>query len=164
MALLSSDARPQGQGNAIGTVTIAAPVLAGPAHASADGQFSLRWQVSLDDVEDAVAAAVEFELEERAGDARTLLAAGHHLAAALSGRDDGDYDYRVRAVQTGHAISPWSEPVTVQVRHHPLGFALRMFAVGAVVFLATAALVLVGHRRARPSAHATAAGDAATSA
>lgn len=163
MALLSGGARAQGEAGATDPAIVAAPALHGPEGASADGQFDLRWQVTLDGLEDPIATAVEFELEERAGDRRTLLPAGPHLAAALSGRDDGDYGYRVRAVRTGRPISPWSEPVMVQVRHHTLDFALRMFAIGAAVFLATVALVLIGHRRSLPADPGSPSGDATPS-
>lgn len=69
---------------------------------------------------------------------------GPDTATQLSGLPDGDYVYRLRVVKP--APSPWSEPVTVEVRHHPLSRALGFFTVGLIVFLATVILIMRGAR------------------
>lgn len=69
---------------------------------------------------------------------------GSEAATVISGRLDGNYYYRIRAGQ-----GPWSEPVSVTVRHHSLTQAFSFLALGALVFVATAALIISGHRRHR---------------
>jgi hypothetical protein len=90
---------------------------------------------------------VRFELEETRGvhssDA-TLLYDGRDLATVITGRGNGTYRYRVRALVASAGASPWSERVAVQVRHHSRSRALGFFAAGAVVFVATVGLVVVG--------------------
>jgi hypothetical protein len=116
---------------------------------STDGTLSLSWLLGDDEV-GGLGEGISFELEETTPDGeRVLVDAGPHLAAALSGRDDGVYRYRVRAVTDNGTASPWSEPVEVRFEHHPLWLAFSLFAIGAAAFLATAGLVLVGHHRAR---------------
>lgn len=112
---------------------------------STDGTVDLSWRVDGADEE-----PMSFELEETGqnGD-RVLIDAGSHLAAALSGRDDGVYRYRVRAVTKRGTTGPWSPPIDVRFEHHSLALALSLFALGATVFVATAGLVLLGHRRSR---------------
>ena len=82
-----------------------------------------------------------FELRERsaAGDER-ILYRGADTARLISGRSDGEYRYQVRRI--GEAA--WSEPVVVEVEHHPLGRALGFFLVGALVFVSTIVLVVRG--------------------
>lgn len=65
-------------------------------------------------------------------------------ATVISGKLDGTYYYRIRAGE-----GPWGEPLEVTVRHHSLAQAFSFLALGAVVFLATAALIISGHRRHR---------------
>lgn len=61
----------------------------------------------------------------------------------LSGLTDGRYFLRVRSKPVEQeGWSDWSTPVAVVVRHHSLSFALGIFALGALVFMATAVFVL----------------------
>jgi hypothetical protein len=64
---------------------------------------------------------------------------GPDVARAISGKFDGVYHYRVQDAGV------WSESVTVAVQHHSLEKALAFLAVGAIVFLATAVLIVAGH-------------------
>jgi hypothetical protein len=73
---------------------------------------------------------------------------GQDQASVLSGQPNGRYTYRVRAKFDDGSISDWSQPVSVTVAHHPLSRAFAFFAAGAVVFLATLGLIIVGNRRA----------------
>ncbi|MCA8954236.1 MAG: fibronectin type III domain-containing protein [Planctomycetes bacterium] len=112
---------------------------------STDGTLDLSWRI-----DPAAGADLEFELEESIdGGEPVRIPAGAHDAAALSGRDDGAYRYRVRAVAADGTAGAWSEPVELRVEHHSLALAFSIFAIGAVVFVATAALVLTGDRSAR---------------
>lgn len=74
---------------------------------------------------------------------------GSDSASVVTGLADGDYRFRGRLLRADGEASPWSPVVTVRVRHHPLGRALAIFAIGAVVFLGTAWLILAGARRER---------------
>ncbi|MCA8944010.1 MAG: fibronectin type III domain-containing protein [Planctomycetes bacterium] len=121
-----------------------------PPGPSTDGTLVLEWSVGDLDESELRARGARFELEElHDDDAPMVLDVGGHLATSLSGRDDGRYRYRVRAVGADGSRGEFSAPVERVVAHHPLGLALGLFAVGAVVFVATAGVVLVGHRRAR---------------
>jgi hypothetical protein len=93
-----------------------------------------------------------FELQEAATpefDHPRVLYDGADEASSLSGREDGSYYYRVRARSDGDPAGPWSDTVEVTVQHHPLWRAIAFFAGGAVVFLATFALIIGGTLRAR---------------
>jgi hypothetical protein len=118
---------------------------------STDGTLNLSWHVGeRGPSSDDAATGISYELEETpVGGERVLIDAGAHLAAALSGRDNGLYRYRVRAVSHDGPASVWSEPIEVRVEHHPLWLAFVLFAIGAAVFVATASLVLLGHRRSK---------------
>ena len=70
---------------------------------------------------------------------------GPDRATFLSGLRDGNYYYRVRSLQpeSGEA-SDWSEVLVVKVVHHSLSLALWLFAIGALVFLLTVAVIVHG--------------------
>jgi hypothetical protein len=99
------------------------------------GYFQLRW---------SAASAVELE-ESTTPDftAPRLLYSGSDRARVVSGKPDGDWYYRARPASPG---SSFSNSVKVEVRHHPLERAVAYFAIGAVVFLATALLIVTGAR------------------
>ncbi|KPJ93356.1 MAG: hypothetical protein AMJ55_08180 [Gammaproteobacteria bacterium SG8_15] len=59
-----------------------------------------------------------------------------------------DYYYRVRELNTQSREDGWSEVVHVQVQHHSLTRALLFFVIGAIVFVATLAAIIVGNRQA----------------
>jgi hypothetical protein len=118
-----------------------APVLESDSEIATAGFFRLQWESA--DLEGA------YELQEASradfADSR-ILYAGPDLATVLSGKPDGDYHYRVRRMHE-EGRSAWSAPVQVQVRAHSLGRALTFFALGALVFVATAVLILRGEMR-----------------
>lgn len=98
-----------------------------------------------------------FELQEagsRDFAAPQTIYMGLDRASVLSGRSDGVRYYRVRLNPESGSPGPWSEAVEVRVEHHPLSRAFGFFAVGAVVFLATLALVVGGTLKARKQEHA----------
>ena len=68
---------------------------------------------------------------------------GADNARVMSGKADGEWYYRARPAAAGSA---YGDTVTVTVQHHPLGRAFGFFALGAVVFLATLALIVTGSR------------------
>ena len=129
--------------------TPASPSLTGDTEIATAGFFGLSWRLP----RDVSADAASFELQEAAsasfGDPRVPYI-GPDLATTFTGRSDGTYHFRIREV-TAEGQSPWSEVVTVQVQHHPLQRAVIFFALGALVFLATLALVLRGADRNSPA-------------
>lgn len=112
--------------------------LAASTESSDTGSYRLSWSSGGD---------LEVTLEEATradfADARTLYR-GVDGATVVSGRFDGVYHYRAR-----RGAGAWSAPVAVTVAHHPLAEALAYLAVGAVVFVATVALIVGGHLRHR---------------
>ena len=100
------------------------------------GYFQLRWSAT---------AAVELE-EATTPDFRAprLVYSGSDRARVISGKPDGDWYYRARPVSSD---SSFSNIVKVEVRHHPIERAILFFVVGAVVFLATALLIVNGARK-----------------
>ena len=105
----------------------------------------------------AVATAGYFQLQWQADEAVRLIEAtsgdfsdasvvytGSDSGHMVSGRRDGELHYRLESAATGATIGG---PISVQIAHHPLSRALSFFAVGAAVFLATAAMILIAGRR-----------------
>lgn len=70
---------------------------------------------------------------------------GPDRATFISGLRNGNYYYRVRSLhpESGE-FSEWSELLAVKVEHHSLPFALWLFAIGALVFLLTVAVIVHG--------------------
>lgn len=118
----------------------AAPRLAGDSELATAGYYRLSWQDG--------APGAEYELQESSGAGFAyprLIYRGPDLATVISGQDDGDYYYRIRALEAGRP-GDWSETVKIRVEHHPLSRALAFFAAGAVVFIAILLLVVRGAR------------------
>ena len=109
---------------------------------SADGVYQLSWTAS---------GPVRIEESTQADFASVrVVYAGRDRATTLTGRRDGRYHYRARALASSGALAVGgaiSAPVSVQVSHHPLSRALLFFGVGGFVFVATVGLIVVGDRR-----------------
>jgi hypothetical protein len=71
---------------------------------------------------------------------------GPDRASFVSGLPEGETWFRVRALEDELA-GPFSEPIAVEVRYASDAVVARLMALGAVVFLATVATVVIGHRR-----------------
>ncbi len=110
----------------------AAPRLTASTSQSSDGVYQLSWEFG-------GPAVLEESSSADFGDARVVYR-GQDQATTLTGRSDGTYTYRLR---TGDGSIP-SEPVQVDVEHHPLGRALAFFAVGLFVFAGTIVVVVRG--------------------
>lgn len=79
--------------------------------------------------------------------ARTLYE-GPDLATFRSGLPDGVFYFRVRGLDPSvGAAGSWSDTLTLTVAHHSRTFALWLMGLGAVVFLLTAGLVIIGALR-----------------
>lgn len=136
----------------ISRVAIAAALLAGGSaivagddldlsastETSDTGSYQLTWSA-----EGPRAVTVQEATRADFSDASTLYRGGDG-ATVVSGRFDGVYHYRAR-----RGAGPWSDPIEVTVAHHSLTEAFAYLGVGAIVFLATVALILGGHRRHR---------------
>lgn len=123
------------------TPPLASPSLQTDSVTATAGFYRLSWE------HPATTAPLDFELQESlsadfAG-AKPVYT-GPDRATSHSGRADGDYHFRVRALD-GERSSAWSPAVTVQVRHHSFLRAGLFFALGALVFVATLIVILRGN-------------------
>ncbi len=106
------------------------------------GFYRLSWQWGSEET----MQDVEFELQESATadfSQPGIQYRGPDLATVISGKSDGLRYYRVRAVDASVPVS-WSQVVEVTTAHHTLARALTFFALGAVVFALTLAVILRG--------------------
>lgn len=108
------------------------------------GYFHLTWQTNPAPADQDIEFIVQQSRTPGFEQARDLYS-GTEKASLISGLADGVYYYRVRQ----NNESSWSEPVRVQVRHHPLGTALQFFALGLLVFALTLFTILHGIRKTR---------------
>jgi len=77
---------------------------------------------------------------------------GPDTTSFISGLEDGDHYFRVRARHTeSENWGPWSDPIIVPVRHHSMTLAWWLFGLGAGIFGMTVAFVIANARRAQPS-------------
>ena len=113
-----------------------APRLSSDSDIATAGFFRLSWETD----------AAQVELQE-ANDAAFSHAhtyyKGADRAAVVSGKANGTWYYRIRAIDEGQA-GPWSSALLVTVAHHSLSRALLFFAVGLLVFVAIAVVVIRG--------------------
>ncbi|MFQ5471088.1 MAG: hypothetical protein ACE5EH_12465 [Gammaproteobacteria bacterium] len=106
---------------------------------SRTGHFQLSWQYD--------GPTGIFELQQSNSDdfknSRTIYK-GPDKARTMSGLTNGNYYYRLRS--SGHE---WSEAIVVKVEHYELSTAFIFLGLGAIVFLATAILIVRGHIKHR---------------
>jgi hypothetical protein len=94
--------------------------------------------------------ATEFILEESQHTSfasAKILYQGPDTARIISGRGNGDYYYRVRDLNGEPGEAVWSDVVHVKVEHHTLTRAMLFFAIGAIVFVATLTVIILGNRQ-----------------
>ncbi|ADE15317.1 conserved hypothetical protein [Nitrosococcus halophilus Nc 4] len=121
------------------------PELVSDSRTATAGFYHLKWQGN-----GLLASSYELQEASDAGFTQpTTIYRGPDQATLISGRKNGQYFYRVRALDQGQPTSPWSSPVAVTVRHHPPARAFAFFAAGAVVFLATLVLIISGARHSQ---------------
>lgn len=116
--------------------------LTSDTHLATAGYYQLKWHNGDDDV--------RFEIQEADNPAfnnASQLYLGRDRATVVTGRSDGDYYYRARIIDASGDSGAWSDPVRVEVTHHPLSRAFGFFIVGAIVFLAILIAILAGNRR-----------------
>ncbi len=102
---------------------------------STAGYFRLSWNTSTSPQQ-----SIEYELQQSKQIdfefAKTIYL-GPDTARVISGKQNGDYYYRIRSLTSDSTTTPWSETVTVTVSHHSLQKAIAFFTAGAIVFLMT---------------------------
>ncbi|MEN7547112.1 hypothetical protein AAG747_04290 [Rapidithrix thailandica] len=111
------------------------------------GALRLTWVYAKDLVKQDV---VEFEVQQASSSEfvqQKAIYRGPDLATFISGLKNGTYFYRIRALRKDlEKKSPWSSPLRIEVKHHPLSLAFTLAGVGTFVFLATAVVVFQGSR------------------
>lgn len=100
------------------------------------GFFRLSWKSQGAEVELQESTNADFEHSR-------LIYTGSDQAAVQSGKADGIWYYRIRAL-VGSGSGPWSEPIQVKVAHHPLHRAITFLSLGFLVFAATVWVVVRG--------------------
>jgi len=114
---------------------------------SEEGKVALQWSRS----ESAPETNVEFQLQQSdtAGfsDPKTLYE-GPDRGTVVTGLPEGEYFYRVRAVERARSNSPWSGTLTVKVQYPDRKTVAALMILGMGVFIGTVTAIVVGHRRA----------------
>ncbi len=127
--------------------SIAIPTMENEASTIAKtGSISLSWRSRY---MGSNTSAHMFEIQEARDslfDRQEVYYRGPDLATYVSGLASGHYYFRVREWVDSSTVSGWSNPVEVVVEHHSLGFAWLLFAIGGIVFLLTAGVVVHGAR------------------
>lgn len=117
----------------------AAPELSADPDFSDTGHYSLSWKT---DREGQIVEIQESEWPDFGKPNPLYL--GIDTSKVISGKLDGTYYYRAR-----YEDGPWSQAVEVTVKHHGMGKTLIILCLGAIVFLATAFLIIFGHLKYR---------------
>lgn len=109
------------------------------------GSFALKW-TSLDGP-----VSSRFELQQgtrRNFSSAQIIYAGPDRGTYISGLPNGDFFYRIRAVNAQETNkSPWSSTIHRTVKHPSLDFALSLMSVGALVFISTIGMITLGIQR-----------------
>lgn len=118
------------------------PILSSTTELARAGNYQLRWVHE--------SPMVQAYRLERANNPlftnSVVVYEGADRATVISGRGDGVLHYRVRAQFADGNVTEWSETTSVTVQHHPLTQAFLLFALGALVFVATTLLIITGNR------------------
>ncbi len=108
---------------------------------SSDGTATLSWRTGLQKT-----VLIQTSREPSFAQATTLYR-GNDSASVITGLVDGDYFFRGRDVNADGQTAAWSETVSLHVQHHSLARAGGFFLLGAIVFLATTLLIVLGAKR-----------------
>ena len=116
-----------------------APRLSSDSEQSTAGYYQLKWEG--DDGSNYLLQ----EASDPGFSQPNTLYEGPDTATLISGRSDGTYYYRIRYRDVTSDDS-WSNIAQVEVTHHPLSRAFMFFTLGAIVFIATLIVVVIGNR------------------
>jgi len=114
----------------------AVPLLSTSTDVATAGFYQLSWETDAENIELQEATQSAFRNP-------TTYYKGADRATVISGRPNGTWYYRVRAV-TSEQSGTWSEPVKVTVAHHSLSRALMFLSLGVIIFLAIVVLIIRG--------------------
>jgi hypothetical protein len=115
---------------------LVAPRLSVDNSVATAGFYSLSWETGIERVELQEASEPGFD--------NPLTAyTGPDRASVISGKPNGTWFYRIRALDDQRA-GPWSEPLSVTVAHHSLARALLFLGLGLTVFIATVLMIVRG--------------------
>lgn len=98
-----------------------------------EGYFTLHWN--------EIAGATSYQVTD--SDGKTVYD-GVSAKSFHSGLTDGTYSFSVRAIGAGGVLASTSDPAVVTVRHWKLRDALMLFAVGLLVVVAIAVVIVRG--------------------
>ncbi len=105
---------------------------------SSDGSVNLSWTIPVH------AGGIELQQAALHNPAYEVIYTGADTATVITGLPDGNYLYRARLILKNGELADWTEPVSVNVRHHSLARAFSFFLIGALVFLGTLVLIVFG--------------------
>jgi len=115
------------------------------------GHAHIQWEssLSLEDL-NQIAPEWEFLLEMSSSlvfDDAVTLYQGQDQATFVSGLANGSYYYRV-SVMIDHQLGPWSHPLLLEVEHYSMTFAISLFVLGFLTFVAILSVIVIGNRKA----------------
>ncbi len=96
--------------------------------------------------------AVTYRLEQAPTadfDAPSIRYEGPDPASVLTGLREGEYHFRVQAIDADGAAGPWSEPLVLHVKFMSRGHLAMLLATGALVAVMTIAAIISGFVRNR---------------
>jgi hypothetical protein len=123
------------------TLSLAAnapPRLSSDTDVATAGFFRLTWETDADRIELQQASKGDFRKP-------VTLYIGSDRASVVSGKPNGTWFYRIRAINDGQP-GPWSKPVKVTVAHHSLYRAFTFLSLGIIVFISIVVVVIRGSR------------------
>ena len=118
----------------------AAPHLSSNTDVATAGFYQLSWETDAGNIELQEATQSSFHNP-------VTYYKGADRATVISGRPNGTWYYRIRAIGAGQP-GPWSEPVKVTVAHHSLSRALMFLSLGIIVFVAIVVMIVRGPEKA----------------
>ncbi len=114
--------------------------IAPPAPDSNDGVIKLSWDLPEN-------SQIELQQINLTTSKIKTLYIGPDNSTVITGLPDGQFKFRGRLVSPDTSPEAWSEPVKVTVTHHPLSRAALFFMLGALVFVMTVGLIIMGSRQ-----------------
>lgn len=116
---------------------------------TSEGTVHLAWQVAGREVG---TTDLQFQIEQDSNPSfstATHYYEGPENGTFVSGLPEGDFYYRVRAIDSAGTPGEWSSPALhVTVDYSPPMLVATLMIVGAIVFVSTVSVIIGGHRKA----------------
>jgi len=109
---------------------------------SNDGSFTLSWEIPRN-------SRIELQQAAQQQNIFNTIFTGADSATVITGLPDGEYLYRARLTDASGNLSDWSPTSVITVQHHSISRALSFFLVGAIVFVTTLLLILLGGKASK---------------